>query len=111
MGRYKKGVKLVRSDLWEKVGGTDFIVKKLLNADILNRNTAKSSDLWSQLAIDLFTDDTPRNRAWIWENWRINRQGIRERVHLAAEGVGRGHHHTGREVEPEVQGKRIKSQY
>ncbi len=76
MGRYKKGVKLVRSDLWEKVGGTDFIVKKLLNADILNRNTAKSSDLWSQLAIDLFNDDTPRNRAWIWENWRINRQGI-----------------------------------
>ncbi len=39
------------------------------------------------------------------------RQGIRERVRLAAEGVGRGHHHTGREVEPEVQGKRMKSQY
>ncbi len=35
----------------------------------------------------------------------------KERVRLAAEGVGRGHHHTGREVEPEVQGKRIKSQY
>ncbi len=75
MGRYKKGVKLVRSDLWEKVGGTDFIVKKLLNADILNRNTAKSSDLWSQLAIDLFNDDTPRNRAWIWENKPTRHKG------------------------------------
>ncbi len=54
MGRYKKGLKLVRSDLWEKVGGTDVIVKKLLNADILNTNTAKSSDVWSQLVIGLF---------------------------------------------------------
>ncbi len=91
MGRYKKGLKLVRSDLWEKVGGTDVIVKKLLNADILNTNTAKSSDVWSQLAIGLFNDDTSRNRTWMWENWRINRQGIRERVRLAAEGVGRGY--------------------
>lgn len=61
MGRYKKGTQLIRSYIWEKVGGTDSIIKKLQKADILNRNTEYSSEIWSQLAIDFFNNDTPKN--------------------------------------------------
>lgn len=60
MGRYKKETKLVRSDLWEKVGCIDSLANKLQKADILNRNTEYSSEIWSQLATDFFNDDRPK---------------------------------------------------
>jgi len=63
MGRYKKVTKRARSELWEKAGGIDSMTKKLQKADILNINTEYSSEIWSQLAIDLFNVDKKKKKA------------------------------------------------
>lgn len=113
MGRYEKVKKLVRSDKWKKVGGIDSLMNQLQKADVLNRNTKYSSEVWSQLAIDLFNDDTPKKRHWLWMIWMKKQKDLRERVHLAIEeGVGLGSPQNGtEEMEQGYQGKIIKSQY
>jgi len=107
MGRYKKVTKRARSDLWEKAGGIDSMTKKLQKADILNINTEYSSEIWSQLAIDVFNEDSHKNRHWLWVVWNHNHRGLRERVHLAAEApVESPHNHNGtEEIQPADQGK------
>jgi len=55
-------MKVVRSDLWEKEGRIDSIIKKLQKAEILNINTEYSSEIWSQLAIDLFNVDKKKKK-------------------------------------------------
>ncbi|KAG1959341.1 hypothetical protein F2P79_007101 [Pimephales promelas] len=70
------------------------MTKKLQKADILNINTEYSSEIWSQLAIDVFNEDSHKNRHWLWVVWNHNRRGLRKRVHLAAKSP---HHHNGTE--------------
>lgn len=85
MGRVKKGRNVVRTDLWEKAGGIDAVVKELEKADILSRNTESSSEIWSELARVLFNEDIQKNRIWLWVAWRENRKCLRDRVRLATE--------------------------
>ncbi|XP_048017998.1 uncharacterized protein LOC125249699 [Megalobrama amblycephala] len=94
MGRYKKRQKLKRSGLWEEAGGTDSIIEKLQKADILNRNTEYSSDIWSELALSFFSEDSLKNRRWCWTMWTKNRNGLRERLATAA---------ARQEIQPRVQ--------
>jgi len=71
-------MKVVRSDLWEKEGRIDSIIKKLQKAEILNINTEYSSEIWSQLAIDSFNVDKKKKSHWLWVTWNHNRKGLRE---------------------------------
>nr|XP_055061415.1 uncharacterized protein LOC129444656 isoform X1 [Misgurnus anguillicaudatus] len=83
MGRYKKGKKLVRADMWAKAGGIDAVAEELMKADICNENTEYSSEIWSQLSKTLFHEDNPKNRLWLWVTWTQNRQGLRDRINMA----------------------------
>jgi len=61
MGRCKKRhesckIRSYRSDQTTE-GRIDSIIKKLQKVEILNINTEYSSEIWSQLAIDLFNVD------------------------------------------------------
>jgi len=85
----------------------DSVIKTLQKTDILNRNTEYSSEIWSQLAVELLHEDTQKNRHWLWVVWNHNHRGLRERVHLAAEApVESPHNHNGtEEIQPADQGK------
>lgn len=87
MGRYKKGKKITRSDVWEQAGGVEVVINELRKADILNRNTEYLSDIWAQLSITLFGEDLPKNRHWLWVTWTNNRNQVRDRIHLAKENT------------------------
>lgn len=90
MGRYKKYSKLRRSDLWAEAGGTDALVNALQKADVLNTSTHYSAIIWSQLSAAVFGKDDKKNRHWLWEMWTKNRNGVRDRVHLAAKEMNLG---------------------
>lgn len=66
MGRYKKGQKAKRKDVWAEAGGKEVVVFHLLKADILNRDQGYSSEVWSDVSIALFGKDTQENRVWLW---------------------------------------------
>lgn len=106
MGRFKKGSKQRRSNLWEKAGGTQIIIEKLQKSDILNRNTERSSDLWSELALSFFGDDSQTNRLWSWSIWTTNRDGVKEKVSAAA-GVKRQKHQRATEEKPRLEGNLV----
>lgn len=85
MGRYEKGKQHGRADMWGKAGGVDAVMHALRKADVLNRNTEYSSEMWSQLSMVLFDEDIQKNRHWLWVAWTKNRKGLRDRIHLTNE--------------------------
>lgn len=111
MGRYKKGTKLVRTDMWEKAGGIDAVANELRKADVLNKTPEYSSEIWSQLSLALFGEDIQKNRCWLWGAWTKNSKGLRDRVHLDTKEsnvMTQGVPETGTEgMEPEDQGMEV----
>lgn len=69
MWRYKKGKQLVRADLWGKAGGVDAVANAPRKADVFNRNTEYSSEIWSQLSMVSFDEDIQKNRLGLWVAW------------------------------------------
>lgn len=80
MGRHKKGKVVKRTDVWAEAGGKEAVVFQFLKADILNREQGYSSDIWSDVSIALFGEDTRKNRHWLWVIWTNNRNGVRDQL-------------------------------
>lgn len=83
MGRYKKGQKQARKDVWAQAGGIERIVKEMLTSEILKYSQKYGSPIWSQLSTALFGEDSEKNRHWLWVIWSYNRKGVRDQLNRA----------------------------
>ena len=80
MGRFKKGNRAQRKDLWAMSGALEALVEAMRSVNISNRDTSYSSAMWSELALNVFNEDLNKNRHWLWVIWAKNRNGVRDLI-------------------------------
>ena len=86
MGRVKQGKKVHRKDLWVVAGGRESVVTAMRSANISERDTNYSSEIWSELFTTLFGENNPKNCYWLYIIWTRNRKEVRV-LSLTGNGV------------------------
>nr|XP_057926632.1 zinc finger and SCAN domain-containing protein 2-like [Doryrhamphus excisus] len=85
MGRYRKGQKMRNTDLWERAGGRETVIRSFV-ANGFTRATIPGPERWAAIARHLFGESDLRLQKWLRTVWVENRRGIRNDL-LKEKGV------------------------
>ena len=78
MGRFKKGQRQRTTNMWERAGGREVIVRSFLHNQVCEINVP--AEIWTSVTLDVFKTTKKEYTTWLKIIWKEDRRGVQTAV-------------------------------